>query len=88
MTENPGNSCPAKCNIYFQDSNQYINIALSTAENTVHTAVEKVTPIAAPVAARLEGPIKKVDGILCSGLDFVEEKVPCVKLPPNEVNCS
>lgn len=72
----------------FQDSNQYINWTLSTAESTMNTAVEKITPLATPVAARLEGPIKKVDSMLCTGLDYVETKVPCVKLPPGEVSKS
>lgn len=62
-----------------------INYALTTAESTVKTGVEKITPLAQPVTSRLEGPIKKVDEMLCSGLDYVETKVPCVKLPPGEV---
>ena len=33
----------------------------------------------------MEGPIKKVDDILCTGLDYVESKIPAVKLPPTEI---
>lgn len=48
----------------------------------VKGAVDKTLP----VTARLEGPIKKVDSLLCSSLDFVENKIPAVKLPPDEVS--
>lgn len=59
---------------------------MSTAESTVHKAVDISKPIAGPVVHKLEGPIKTVDGILCSGLDYIEAKIPAVKLPPGEVN--
>lgn len=41
-----------------------------------------------PVASRLEGPIKMVDSLLCSSLDFVETNLPAVKLPADEVSDS
>jgi len=47
--------------------------------------VDIAKPYAAPVIKNFEGPIKKVDDVLCSGLDYVESKVPSVKLPPKEV---
>ncbi|XP_068908302.1 lipid storage droplets surface-binding protein 2-like isoform X1 [Tenebrio molitor] len=59
----------------------------NTAENVMHKAVEVGKPIAVPIVQGLEGPIKKVDGVLCSGLDYVENKVPAVKLPPGEIIC-
>ncbi|GLV36100.1 Lipid storage droplet-1 [Carabus blaptoides fortunei] len=68
-----------------KDSNSMINWTLTTAESTVKTGVEKITPLAQPVTSRLEGPIRKVDEMLCTGLDYVENKVPCVKLPPSEM---
>ena len=34
---------------------------------------------------KLQGPIGRLDDVLCVGLDYVESKVPAVKLPPNEV---
>jgi hypothetical protein len=37
------------------------------------------------VLIKLQGPIGRLDGVLCVGLDYVESKVPAVKLPPNEV---
>ncbi|KAJ3631305.1 hypothetical protein MTP99_012442 [Tenebrio molitor] len=57
----------------------------NTAENVMYKAVEVGKPIAVPIVQGLEGPIKKVDGVLCSGLDYVENKVPAVKLPPGEM---
>lgn len=61
------------------------NWTLQTAENTAHKAVDIAKPYATPVIKNFEGPIKKVDDVLCSGLDYVESKVPSVKLPPKEV---
>lgn len=58
----------------------------STAENVVNKAVEVGKPIAYPIVQSLETPIKKVDIVLCSGLDYVETKLPAVKLPPGEVS--
>lgn len=65
--------------------NSVTNWTLTTAENAVHKVVETGKPYAAPVVKRLDGPIKTVDGYICTGLDYVESKVPAVKLPPGEV---
>ncbi|XP_065348616.1 lipid storage droplets surface-binding protein 2-like isoform X4 [Cloeon dipterum] len=64
-----------------KESNSMINWTLSTAENTVSKAVEH----AIPVAEKMEKHLKRVDSILCSSLDYVEAKVPAVKLPPHEI---
>lgn len=64
-----------------QESSSLVNSVLVTAEGKVKQAAES----AQPLAAKLDGPIKKVDSLLCTSLDFVEEKVPCIKLPPGEV---
>lgn len=68
-----------------KDYNSVTNWTLQTAENTAHKAVDIAKPYAAPVIKNFEGPIKKVDDVLCSGLDYVESKVPSVKLPPKEI---
>lgn len=68
-----------------KDYNSITQWTLSTAENTMNMAVEVGRPIATPVIRNLEGPIKKVDSVLCSGLDYVENKVPAVKLPAGEI---
>ncbi|KAK9702600.1 Perilipin family [Popillia japonica] len=75
-------------NIYtkVKDYNTVTNWTLSTAENTAHKAVEIAKPYATPIITQLKEPIQKVDGLLCTGLDYVEEKVPAVKLPPGEVS--
>lgn len=72
----------------YEKVKEYNNVThwtLSTAENTVNKAVEVGKPIATPVIRNLEGPIKKVDDALCTGLDYIESKVPAVKLPPGEI---
>jgi len=71
-----------------KDYNSVTNWTVTTAENTVYKAVEVGKPYAAPVVQSLEGPIKKVDSLICSGLDYVEAKVPAVKLPPGEMYSS
>ncbi|CAH0560440.1 unnamed protein product [Brassicogethes aeneus] len=68
-----------------KDYNGLTQWTLNSAETTVQSIVEKGKPYANPVLSNLEGPIKTVDGILCSGLDYVETKVPAVKLPPAEI---
>ncbi|KAK9509738.1 hypothetical protein O3M35_006988 [Rhynocoris fuscipes] len=80
LVESTVNMC---CNIYdkVKESNAIVNSVLTTAEEKVKQAGET----AQPLTAKLEGPIKKVDSMLCTGLDFVEEKVPCIKLPPGEL---
>lgn len=74
-------------NIYekVKDMNSVTNWSLSTAEATVQKVVEVGKPIAAPVIKSLDGPIKTVDKCLCTGLDYIEAKVPAVKLPPGEI---
>lgn len=52
----------------------------------MNKAVEVGMPIVSPVIQNFEKPIKTVDSVLCSGLDYVESKVPAVKLPPGEVS--
>lgn len=74
-------------NVYekVKDINGYAKWGFETMENTLHNVVEAGKPYAIDAAQKLDGPIKKVDNVLCSGLDFVEAKVPAVKLPPNEL---
>ncbi|KAF4533174.1 hypothetical protein B566_EDAN001716 [Ephemera danica] len=64
-----------------KEANSVLNWTLSTAESTVSRAVEH----ALPVAERLEKPLKRMDTLLCSSLDYVEAKVPAVKLPTQEL---
>jgi ABC-type uncharacterized transport system YnjBCD ATPase subunit len=45
----------------------------------------KFVNVMAPVLINLERPFETLDGVLCDGLDYVESKVPALKLPPNEV---
>lgn len=70
---------------YLKDSNHLINWALSYAELGLHYATATAAPIAAPLAKKFEGQITAVDQKLCEGLDIVEEKVPIMKKPPQEI---
>ncbi|XP_014253876.1 lipid storage droplets surface-binding protein 1-like [Cimex lectularius] len=64
-----------------KESHSIVNSVLSTAESTIKQATEA----AQPLTNKLETPIKKVDTILCSSLDYVEDKIPSIKLPPGEM---
>ncbi|XP_051173894.1 lipid storage droplets surface-binding protein 2-like [Leptopilina boulardi] len=70
---------------YLKDSNHLINWALSHAEAGLHYATAAAAPIATPLAKKFEGQISAVDQKLCQGLDVVEEKVPIVKQPPQQI---
>ncbi|KAK9870274.1 hypothetical protein WA026_006361 [Henosepilachna vigintioctopunctata] len=74
-------------NVYekVKDLNGYTKWGFETFENTIQSVVETGKPYAIPVVQKLDGPIKKVDSVLCTGLDYVESKVPAVKLPPGEI---
>ncbi|XP_014485184.1 PREDICTED: lipid storage droplets surface-binding protein 2 [Dinoponera quadriceps] len=70
---------------YVKDSHHLVNWALSYAEAGLHYATATATPLAAPLAKKFEGPISAVDQKLCQGLDIVEQKVPIVKQPPQQI---
>lgn len=70
---------------YLKGSHNLINWALGYAEAGLCYATATAAPIAAPLAKKFEGQINTVDQKLCQGLDIVEQKVPMVKQPPQEV---
>ncbi|XP_071560696.1 lipid storage droplets surface-binding protein 2-like [Temnothorax nylanderi] len=70
---------------YVKDSHHLVNWALSYAEAGLHYATATAVPLAAPLAKRFEGQINAVDQKLCEGLDIVEQKVPIVKKPPQQI---
>lgn len=70
---------------YVKDSHHLINWALNYAEAGLHYATATAVPLATPIAKKLEGHINTVDQKLCQGLDIVEQRVPIVKQPPQQV---
>lgn len=70
---------------YVKDSHQLINWALNFAETGLHYATATAAPITAPLAKKFENQINVVDQKLCKGLDVVEQKVPIVKNPPQQI---
>lgn len=70
---------------YVKDSHHLVNWALSYAEAGLHYATATAAPLAVPLAKKFEGQINAVDQKLCEGLDIVEQKVPIVKKPPQQV---
>lgn len=70
---------------YVKDSHHLVNWALNQAEAGLNYATATAAPLAAPLAKKFEGHISAVDQKLCEGLDIVEQKVPIVKKPPEQV---
>lgn len=61
-----------------KSSNRLFNWYLDTAEAALLATVESFLP-----AIRLfEGPLRRIDKIMCKSLDLVEQRVPAVYLPP------
>lgn len=70
---------------YLKDSNHLIHWALTQAEAGLNYATATAAPIAVPLSKKFKGPISAVDQKLCEGLDMVEQKVPIVKQPPQQI---
>ncbi|XP_011061265.1 PREDICTED: perilipin-2-like [Acromyrmex echinatior] len=66
-------------------SHESIATILGHAEDGMRAGLEFASPITGSIASLLETPLKIVDNAVCVGLDFVEETVPSVKLPPGEI---
>lgn len=77
----------AFCNVYFivKDSHESVALILDGAENGMRMGLDFASPVTDKIAGTLETPLKYVDNAVCVGLDFVEEKMPSVKLPPGEI---
>jgi hypothetical protein len=61
------------------------NCVVNWSFKKVECAVSMAAKSTAPVVLRLETPIMKMDNLACAALDYVEAKVPAVKLPPHQV---
>lgn len=70
---------------YVKDSHHLVNWALSQAEAGLNLATATAVPLAVPLVKKFEGSISAVDQKLCEGLDMVEQKVPIVKQPPQQI---
>ncbi|XP_012265027.2 lipid storage droplets surface-binding protein 1-like isoform X1 [Athalia rosae] len=52
-------------------------------------SAEVMSPVTAKIGETLEGPLRAIDNVVCTGLDFLEENIPSVKLPPEQMyECS
>lgn len=51
----------------------------------MRASLDFASPVTNRIADTLEMPLKYIDNAVCVGLDFVEEKMPSVKLPPDEI---
>lgn len=80
----------ALCNAYAITKNSHESVAtiLGSAEDGVRAGLEFASPVTGKIANVLETPFKAIDNAVCVGLDFVEEKIPSVKLPPDQIYAS
>lgn len=67
-------------NIYsrFKASNNLIHWTFDQAESSLYTVIDT----ASPAVFLFEGPLSKLDKVLCKSLDLVEQTVPSIYLPP------
>lgn len=65
----------------FQQRNGLFSWSFNTAEGVFLAAVETVQP----AVKIIEGPLQRIDQILCNSLDIVEQRIPSVYLPPQMV---
>lgn len=79
--------CAALGNAYAvaKGSHESIATILGHAESGWRAGLEFASPVTGRIAGALETPLKAVDDAVCVGLDYVEEKVPAVKLPPGQL---
>ena len=70
---------------YLKDSHHLVNWALSQAEAGLQYATATAAPITAPLAKKFEGQINAVDQKLCEGLNIVEQKMPIMTKPPQQI---
>ncbi|XP_014485499.1 PREDICTED: perilipin-1-like [Dinoponera quadriceps] len=66
-------------------SHEAVATIFGHAEDGVRASLQFTSPVTNRVADALETPLKAVDDAVCVGLDYVEEKVPSVKLPPGQI---
>ncbi|XP_052562725.1 lipid storage droplets surface-binding protein 1 isoform X3 [Culex pipiens pallens] len=63
-------------------SNGLFNWGFETAETVTYALVDSLRP----AAKLIEGPLHQLDSFMCKSLDFVEQKVPSMYLPPEMLN--
>lgn len=68
-----------------KDSHESVASILGSAEDGMRASLDFASPVTNRIADTLEMPLKYIDNAVCVGLDFVEEKMPSVKLPPDEI---
>ncbi|XP_017772331.1 PREDICTED: lipid storage droplets surface-binding protein 1-like isoform X2 [Nicrophorus vespilloides] len=64
-----------------KNSNSLFCWTFDQAENSIYNVIDT----ASPAVFLFEGPISKIDQIICKSLDIVEQKVPSIHLPPKMI---
>ncbi|XP_032665525.1 perilipin-1-like isoform X2 [Odontomachus brunneus] len=66
-------------------SHEAVATIFGHAEDGVRASLQFASPVTDRVTDALETPLKAVDDAVCVGLDYVEEKLPSVKLPASQI---
>lgn len=65
-------------------SHESVTIVFDSLEDGLSNGAEYVSPMTNLISETLKTPMKTIHNFVCIGLDFLEEKVPSIKLPPYE----
>lgn len=68
-----------------KNSHESVAAILGSAEDGMRAGCEFASPVTGRIAGVLETPFTAIDNAVCVGLDFVEERMPSVKLPPDQI---
>lgn len=77
----------ALCHTYktVKESHETVTTVFDNVENGLSKGMEYASPLTNRIGETLETPLKTVDNAVCVGLNFLEEKLPSIKLPPYEM---
>lgn len=75
------------CHAYttIKQSHESVTTVFDSVESGLSKGVEYVSPITNRIGETLERPLKTIDNAVCISLDFLEEKVPPIKLSLHEI---
>lgn len=68
-----------------KQSHPTVEKIFGTTEEGFSEGAQMVAPVISKIESTLKEPLKCIDAVICDGLDYLENNVPSVKLPPAEM---
>ncbi|XP_043271005.1 perilipin-1-like [Venturia canescens] len=65
-----------------KQSHPTVEKIFETTKEGLGEGAKIAAPVTSKIGSTLKGPLKTIDGVICDGLDYLEDNVPAVKLPP------